>query len=311
MLFSVPTNQLASINRGIELPVSFTSPLLLHRNSQTSYFYSTLAMLILGLTGSIATGKSTVSSLLRSPPYNLPIIDADIVARQVVEPGTSGYNAIVQYFGPSTPDLLLNDDGSGKQPLNRPALGRRVFGSSPERQRDRQILNSIVHPAVRWEIYKALLYHYIRGNWAVVLDVPLLFESGMDVICGTVMVVGVRDERIQMERLRARDAHLSAEDAENRVRSQGDVKGKVAKAEYRGTANARGVVVWNDGDKADLENEVRAAMARVSASSPRWWAWLLLLVPPVGVSAALWDLVVNFMRRKSWERMVRDERAKL
>lgn len=268
-------------------------------------------MLILGLTGSIATGKSTVSSLLRSPPYNLPIIDADIVARQVVEPGTSGYDAIVRYFSPSTPDLLLAADESGKKPLNRPALGRRVFGATAERERDRKILNSIVHPAVRWEIYKRLLYHYVCGNWAVVLDVPLLFESGMDVICGTVMVVGVRDEKVQMERLRGRDAHLSAEDAENRVRSQGDVKGKVAKAEYRGTGDARGVVVWNDGDRPDLENEVRAAMARVSASSPRWWAWLLLLVPPVGVSAAVWDLVVNFWRRKSWERSVRDERAKL
>ncbi|RJE27481.1 Dephospho-CoA kinase [Aspergillus sclerotialis] len=268
-------------------------------------------MLILGLTGSIATGKSTVSSLLRSPPYNLPIIDADIVARQVVEPGTKGYDSIVQYFGPSTPDLLLEPDASGKRLLNRPALGRRVFGSTAERQRDRKILNSIVHPAVRWEIYKALMYHYIRGNWAVVLDVPLLFESGMDIICGTVMVVAVKDEKVQMERLRARDAHLSAEDAENRVKSQGDVKGKVEKAEYRGTGNTRGVVVWNDGDRADLENEVRGAMAKVAASSPRWWAWLLLLVPPIGVSAALWDLIVNFWRRKSWEKMVRDERAKL
>ena len=155
------------------------------------------------------------------------------------------------------------------------------------------------------------MYHYICGNWAVVLDVPLLFESGMDVICGTVMVVAVKDDKIQMERLRSRDAHLSAEDAENRVKSQGDVKGKVEKAEYRGTGNARGIVVWNDGDRADLENEVRGAMAKVAASSPRWWAWLLLLVPPIGVSAALWDLIVNFWRRKSWERTVRDERAKL
>lgn len=268
-------------------------------------------MLIIGLTGSIATGKSTVSSLLRSPPYELPVIDADVVARQVVEPGTRAYDAIVRYFGPSTPDLLIDADASngGKRALNRPALGRRVFGSSPERQRDRKILNSIVHPAVRWEIYQALLYNYVRGCWAVVLDVPLLFESGMDILCGTVMVVAVKDEKVQIERLRARDAHLSAEDAENRVRSQGDLQAKVEKAQFRGAK--RGVVVWNDGGKEDLENEVRRAMATVAGSSPRWWAWLLLLVPPVGAGVAIWNLVLNFWRQKRWESRVRDDKPKL
>ncbi|RAL11162.1 putative dephospho-CoA kinase [Aspergillus homomorphus CBS 101889] len=246
-------------------------------------------MLIIGLTGSIATGKSTVSSLLSSPPYSLPIIDTDLLARKVVEPGTEGYKAIVNYFGPTTPDLLLpasppeSDSPSptttdDSRPLNRLALGRRVFGTTEDRKRDRMILNKIVHPAVRWEVYKALCYHYLRGHWAVVLDVPLLFESGMDLICGTVVVVGVRDPAVQMERLLARDRHLSAEEAENRVKSQGDVMGKVARAEFRG--KARGLVVWNDGDKRQLEEEVRSALQVVSASSPRWWAWVLLVLPP-------------------------------
>ena len=95
-------------------------------------------MLLLGLTGSIATGKSTVSSLLRQKPYSLPIIDADLIARQVVEPGTAGYNAIVKYFLPSTPDLLLPEESSTPRgrPLNRPALGRRVFGAGPDKERD-------------------------------------------------------------------------------------------------------------------------------------------------------------------------------
>src|ERR1700761_731224 len=93
---------------------------------------SLVTMLLLGLTGSIATGKSTVSQILSSPPHNLPIIDADVLARQVVEPGTAGYRAIVSYFGPKTPDLLLPPEdplcggkehgvnGKGR-PLNRPA----------------------------------------------------------------------------------------------------------------------------------------------------------------------------------------------
>ena len=73
-------------------------------------------MLLIGLTGSIATGKSTVSSLLQQPPYSLPVIDADLLARKVVEPGTRGYRKIVNYFGPTTPDLLQEDpDGKFKE----------------------------------------------------------------------------------------------------------------------------------------------------------------------------------------------------
>jgi len=269
-------------------------------------------MLIIGLTGSIATGKSTVSSILSSPPYSLPIIDADILARKVVEPGTAGYKAIVNYFGPSTPDLLIDDSSNPQgKPLNRPALGRRVFGDTEERKRDRQVLNGIIHPAVRWEVYKALIYHYVRGQWAIVLDVPLLFESGMDLICGTVIVVGVRDPAVQMARLRARDAHLTAEDAENRVRSQGDVRIKATQAEFRGTTTSRGVVVWNDADKAELERAVKQAMASIEASSPRWWAWVLLAVPPVGFGIAAWNLVVNFATQKGWEKKKKQEKARL
>ncbi|PWY68350.1 dephospho-CoA kinase [Aspergillus eucalypticola CBS 122712] len=276
-------------------------------------------MLIIGLTGSIATGKSTVSSILSAAPYSLPIIDTDLIARKVVEPGTPGYKAIVNYFGPTTPDLLLpasdpNDTTTTtntNRPLNRPALGRRVFGTTEARKRDRAILNKIVHPAVRREVYKALLYYYVRGHWAVVLDVPLLFESGMDLLCGTVMVVGVSDPTVQMERLRKRDAHLTAEDAENRVRSQGDVKGKVERAEYRGVKSARGVVVWNDGDKGELESEVQRAMRVVRKSTPQWWAWMLWLVPPVGVAVAMWNLGVNFWLKRGWEKREREVKAKL
>jgi len=125
-------------------------------------------MLLLGLTGSIATGKSTVSSILSQSPYSLPIIDADTLARKVVEPGTPGYKAIVKYFGPTTPDLLLppdhplcggkenGKDGKGR-PLDRPVLGRRVFGDSEERKKERKVLNSIIHPAVGKEMYKAMV----------------------------------------------------------------------------------------------------------------------------------------------------------
>lgn len=272
-------------------------------------------MLIIGLTGGIATGKTTVASILSSPPHNLPIVDADLLARRVVEPGTPAYKAIVAHFGPTTPDLLLapgvdnppdGPTGLGR-PLNRPALGRKVFGDAGKRDRD--VLNAIVHPAVRRAAFKELAWAYLRGHWAVVWDVPLLFEVGTDRLCGTVLVVGVRDPAVQMARLRSRDPHLSAEEAENRVRSQMDVRGKARRAEARG--EGRGVVVWNDGAPEDLRREVERVMREVRAGSPAWWTTLCWVCPPVAVGAAVWGLVVNWRGARRWEEMEAREKAKL
>lgn len=273
-------------------------------------------MLLLGLTGSIATGKSTVSQILTSAPYNLPVIDADKVARQVVEPGTTGYKQILAQFGPSTPDLLIPPtpenggehgvNGKGR-PLNRPALGRRVFGEGKDE--DRKALNKIVHPAVRKEMYKQMMYAYLRGNWAVVLDVPLLFESGWEPLCGTIMVVAVKDAAVQMERLRARDEHLTEEDAKNRVASQWDVRDKAERCLSRG--EKAGVVVWNDGDQADLKREVDRVMSVVKEGSPQWWAWLLLLFPPLGVVSGGWSYARSWYVKRQWEQEKTREKAKL
>jgi dephospho-CoA kinase len=277
-------------------------------------------MLLLGLTGSIATGKSTVSRLLSSAPYNLPIIDADLLARQVVEPGTPGYEAIVTAFGDSTPDLLLppsdaacggqqdGKDGKGR-PLNRPALGRRVFGGTEEAVRARKKLNGIVHPAVRREMYKAILRAYGRGWWAVVLDVPLLFESGWEPFCGTIVVVGVSDPEIQMRRLRERDAHLTEEDARNRVLSQVDIREKAERCLRRG--KRAGKVVWNDAGLKELEMEVRRVMDEVRRESPRWWCGLLWVCPPLAGAAAVWSFVRSWWIMKAWEREKKRERARL
>ncbi|KAF2455472.1 dephospho-CoA kinase [Lineolata rhizophorae] len=265
-------------------------------------------MLLFGLTGSIATGKSTVSSILRDPPYNLPVIDADVLARKVVEPGTPGYAAIVSHFAPSTPDLLVpaaecggREDGPGGlgRPLNRPALGRRVFGGGDATVKDRKVLNGIVHPAVRREIYKAMLRAYLRGNWAVVLDIPLLFESGWERLCGTVLVVAVSEPEVQTRRLRERDPHLSEEDARNRVMSQVDVREKAEHALRRGPG--AGVVVWNDGDKEDLKKEVERVMKEVQARSPKWWAWLLLVCPPLAGVTALMSFLKMWRIQRQWE----------
>ncbi|KAI1173749.1 dephospho-CoA kinase [Nemania sp. FL0916] len=271
-------------------------------------------MLFIGLTGSIATGKSTVSSILSSPPYSLPIIDADVIARKVVEPGTSGYNAIVKHFGsellvPVSESMPENGvDGKGR-PINRPALGRRVFGDGEEQKKNRGVLNCIVHPAVRIETYKAILWHYITGHWAVILDVPLLFESGWDRLSGVVMVVAVRDPEIQMKRLMERDSHLSAEDAQNRVLSQTDVRLKAKRCEARG--KGKGVVVWNDGSRAELKTSIDSCLREIRASSPPWWNWVCLLFPPLGVAAGAWVYWQNIRINQRWKDLELQNKAKL
>lgn len=266
-------------------------------------------MLLLGLTGSIATGKSTVSALLSKPPFSLPVVDADLIARQVVEPGTAGYNAIVRHFAPSTPDLLLPEAGPKGRPLNRPALGRRVFGQGEDKERDRKVLNGIVHPAVRKEMYRQMVWAYLKGNWAVVLDVPLLFESGWERYCGNIIVVGVSDPAIQIQRLRERDSHLTEEDARNRVMSQGDIREKAKRCERRG--KGRGVVVWNDGGKEQLRRDVDGVMQDIRRGSPRWWSFLLWVCPPLAATVGLVSWWKMRRVQLSWEEEKRKEKAKL
>jgi dephospho-CoA kinase len=139
---------------------------------------------------------------------------------------------------------------------------------------------------------------YLAGHWAVVLDVPLLFEGPMHLYSGTVLVVGVSDPKLQMQRLRARDAHLSAQDAENRVLSQGDVREKAARARARGSG--RGAVVWNDGDREELRREVDRVMDQLHRQCPQWWTWMCLLCPPLALTSAAWALLRNRQLDAAW-----------
>ncbi|KAF5101833.1 hypothetical protein D0Z00_000695 [Geotrichum galactomycetum] len=233
-------------------------------------------MIILGLTGGIATGKSTVSTRLRTQ-HNLTIVDADIIARMVVEPGTTAYKKIVAHFGPTTPDLL-HDDGS----LNRPALGRAVFGNEPERL----FLNSVVHPAVRKEMLKQAIMAYIRGSDIVVLDIPLLFESKLDRFCTTTVVVSCNEEQ-ELARLLARDSHLTEEDARKRIASQMALEEKRTRA---------GHVIDNSGTLDELYAQIDDLVAKVRPSPVTNFAtWL---GPPVVTGVALIALLFQQLRPK-------------
>ncbi|POS84743.1 hypothetical protein EPUL_003245 [Erysiphe pulchra] len=275
-------------------------------------------MLILGLTGGIATGKSTVSEILSQAPYNVPIIDADILARRVVSPGTRAYYKIIAHFSSTIPDLLTEtpsgDNGSQARrgsgaPLNRMALARYVFGNSKECRENRAVLNSIVHPAVRLEIFKEVLQKYICGHWIVVLDVPLLFESHLDLLCGAVLVVAVQDEKIQMRRLQNRDVQLSTAEAEARIQSQANLSTKIQKCINRGKDN--GIVIYNDGDIQELKREIQQVMSKIRISHPRWWTYILWFFPPIACCLGLWNLGRSWHLNRKWEQQEEQAKAKL
>ncbi|WP_242219729.1 dephospho-CoA kinase [Bacillus cereus group sp. BfR-BA-01380] len=170
---------------------------------------------VIGLTGGIASGKSTVSKMFQG--FHIPVIDADIIAREVVEPGKEAYNEIVKAFGKE----VLEENGE----LNRPKLGGIVFHNEEKRL----LLNGIVHPAVRKEM-NAQKDQYIRGNaQAVVLDIPLLFESKLTSLVDRILLVYV-DNETQITRLMERN-NFTEEEAKARIASQMPLQEKIALAD--------------------------------------------------------------------------------
>jgi len=161
----------------------------------------------IGLTGGIATGKSTVGRLLEAK--GLPVLDADQYAREALAPGSPGAAAVLERFGNA-----VRTSGTGPEcpTIDRGALGSIVF-SNPT---DKRWLEQLVHPLVRQRFELALAE--LAAESAVVLMIPLLFEAGLQELCSEIWLVDC-DEKQQLERLMQRDA-LSQEAAQQRIASQ-------------------------------------------------------------------------------------------
>ena len=185
-------------------------------------------VLRIGLTGGIGSGKSTVTALLAA--RGAVVIDADRIAREVVEPGTPGLAAVVEAFG----EQVLRDDGS----LDRPALAAIVFADAEARRR----LDGIVHPLVRARA--AELAAAAPGDAVVVHDVPLLVETGQAGGYDLVLVVQA-DPGVRVRRLVRRG--LSEADARARMAAQADDEQRRAVAD---------VVLDNSGTEAELAAQV-------------------------------------------------------
>ncbi|HEX7066143.1 MAG TPA: dephospho-CoA kinase [Bacillales bacterium] len=188
-------------------------------------------MIVIGLTGGIASGKSTISRMIQDAGYAL--IDADVYAREVVEPGEEAYEKIVAHFGKD----ILHGDGT----LDRKKLGAIIFND----ERERSILNGIVHPAVRKKMNDQKSVYRDEGREAVVLDIPLLFESKLTNTVDRILLVYVNED-VQVKRLIERDGSTK-EEALSRIRSQ------IPLAEKRPHADA---VIDNNGTPAESKEQL-------------------------------------------------------
>ena len=191
-----------------------------------------------GLTGGIASGKSTVSAMLEE--HGAVIIDGDKLAREVVERGTPGLAAVVEAFGAE----LLTPEGD----LDRPALGKVVFGDEARRK----VLEGIVHPLV-FERY-AELESATGPDDVVVHDIPLLAESGRADGFDAVIVVDGPDE-LRIERM-LRDRGWTRADAESRIAAQATREDRLAVATH---------VIDNSGSREQLRERVEQVFAELTA----------------------------------------------
>lgn len=196
-------------------------------------------MLTIGLTGGIATGKSTVSALLRQAGF--PIVDADIVAREVVEPGTPTLEKIKLAFGPG-----IIDNGV----LDRRKLGQIVFEDGAQLKK----LNDIMQPAISSAMVDKINFWRLQNVPILVLDVPLLFERDYDKnkLVDKIIVVTASEE-IQLSRLENRD-QLSNMEARNRVKAQLPMSQKIARADY---------VIDNNGRIEELQEQVTVLIKKI------------------------------------------------
>lgn len=179
--------------------------------------------MIIGLTGSIASGKSTVAKMLAG--YDLPIVDADLVARQVVEPGTETLVKIAEAFG----EDVIKKDGT----MDREKVGAIIFHEPAKRK----MLNDIIHPAIRVEMIRQREEYLQQGAPHVIMDIPLLFESKLQHFVDKILVVSVKED-VQLERLMKRNL-LSIEEAKARIASQLPISVKEQGAD---------AVIYNNGD---------------------------------------------------------------
>lgn len=197
---------------------------------------------LIGLTGGIGTGKSTVTNILKGKGYN--VLDADKISREVVEKGKPGYQEIVEEFGES----ILLDDGN----LDRKSLGNIIFRNEKQRKK----LNEIIHPYIFKRI-EELKNEISKNNNILFLDIPLLFEEynifrEYNIVFDEIWLV-YANRKTQVSRIMKRDS-ISEKDALDKINSQIDIEDKKCKASE---------ILDNSGKIEELEKQVDKLLKRL------------------------------------------------
>jgi len=195
--------------------------------------------MILGITGGIASGKSTVSRLFES--LGIPVVSADDLAREIVRPGTETLDHIIEHFG----EEILTPFGE----LDRKKLAEKIFADNTARQ----ALNRLTHPAIAALAGKKLRALAKGSEALVIYEAPLLFEAGAEKRVDAVLVVKV-DKKVQLERLMERD-NLSEKEALSRIQAQMSQEEKIARADY---------VIDNSGPVEETKGQVVALLRKLS-----------------------------------------------
>ncbi|UJR35771.1 hypothetical protein I4U23_028519 [Adineta vaga] len=228
-------------------------------------------MIILGLTGGIATGKTSASEYFKS--QGIPIVDADQLARLVVEPDRPAYNLILQYFG-HLHILELNSRN-----LDRKRLGDLIFNNDEMRKQ----LNRCTHGYIRREALKQLIEYFFQFQSLVIWDVPLLFEVGLDRYLSHTLVISC-DQTLQLDRLKQRDNLHDDQQALQRMNAQINIQEKCRRARY---------VIDNSNTKEVLHKQLQTFISTIQPNQMTTITWFAILFIPLSIVYGvlrLWDL---------------------
>ncbi|XP_042241042.1 dephospho-CoA kinase-like [Homarus americanus] len=200
-------------------------------------------MFLVGLTGGIGTGKSTVSAMIQE--MGVPVIDADLIARQIVEPGKKAWKKIRETFG----DEMFLESGE----LDRPKLSSLVFTDAEKRK----TINKITHPEIYGEIRRQVFRYFLKGEQFVVLDLPLLFESNKVTSYLYKTIVVSCDDETQLERLMDRNQYTEKE-AISRIEAQMPLEKK---------CNMADIIIENSGSLSNTRKQVEGIIKLVRTSN--------------------------------------------
>ncbi|XP_046977015.1 dephospho-CoA kinase [Vanessa cardui] len=232
-------------------------------------------MFIVGLTGGLATGKSTVLSIFRD--NGIAVIDADEVARKVLEPGTSAWKEVKSYFGVN----VLYPDGK----INRLKLGEVIFDDIEKRRK----LNAITHPRIQRAMMMMALKYFFSAHKYIVMEVPLLFETGKMLNYMHKIITVICEDHQQIERLCKRN-DFSEKVAIKRINTQMPLEQKVANSHF---------VINNSGDIENTKIQTLSIIKVLSRSKFTWYFRAIFGIAVLSIMFGMTHLACNLFYNKT------------